>query len=151
VVFLSTKGRGLPDPDCEDTTIISDRGRGLQAAENDLEYANHVFCVQHLAEDVKARFGMEARRKLIDLVYARTKEQHNIGMDSLKKTHRNAYMYILSIDPALWATPFITGRRWGPTTSNVVEVIDALLQEDRFLVLYLSFGCYSQPLFGHAI
>jgi hypothetical protein len=57
----------LPDLDCEYTTIISDRDKRLQAAENDLEYANHVFCVQHLAENAKSRFGMEAQRKLLPL------------------------------------------------------------------------------------
>jgi len=82
--FFSQLRDGLPDLDCE----ISDRDKGLQAAENDLEYANHVFCVQHLAENVKARFGMEARRKFIALTYARTNEQYNNGMDSLKETHR---------------------------------------------------------------
>jgi hypothetical protein len=91
---------------CEDTTIISDRDKRLQAAENDLEYANHVFCIQHLAENAKSRFGMEAQRKFIGLTYARMKEQYNSGMDSLKETHRNAYKYILSINPALWVTLF---------------------------------------------
>jgi hypothetical protein len=64
------------------------------------------------------------------------KEQYNNGIGSLKETHRNAYMYVHTFFPsipALWVTHFVTGRRCGHTTSNVVEAINALLREDRFL------------------
>jgi len=71
--FFSQLKDGLPDLNCEDITIISDRDKGLRAAENDLEYATHVFCVQHLAENIRSRFGMELRRKFIALTYAGTK------------------------------------------------------------------------------
>jgi hypothetical protein len=68
-------------------------------------------------------FGTEARRKFIALTYARAKEQYKDGMDSLKGTHRNAYIYILSIDPAFWATPFITGQRWGHTHQTLLRLL----------------------------
>jgi len=104
--------------DCGDTAIISDRDKGLEAAENDLEYANYVFCVQHLAENVRSRFGIEARREFIALAYARTKKQYNDGMDSHWRRLIEMHMYI-SIDLALWATPFVTGRRkWAVAKSE---------------------------------
>jgi hypothetical protein len=131
--FLSQLTEAIGDLDVETTTLISDRDKGLQAADNQLAYAKRAFCTQHIASNVQTKFGIEARRKFVAATYARTVEQYDTAMQTLRETHGGAYMYIIAIDKTLWAAPFMEAKRWGHMTSNMVESINSGLNQDRDL------------------
>jgi hypothetical protein len=68
--FLSHLSAAIPQLDGELTTLISDRDKGLQAAEDELEHVKRAFCVQHIAANVQTKYGIEARRKFVSCTCA---------------------------------------------------------------------------------
>jgi len=52
-------------------------------------------------------------------------------MEIIKDTRHSAYMYVLGLDPAMSAAPFMTAEAWGPPTSSIIESINSLLLEER--------------------
>jgi hypothetical protein len=121
------------DLDVETTTLISDRDKGLQAADDELGYVKRAFCTQNIATNVQAKFGIEPRRKFVAVTYARTEEQWDKAMDTLRESHRGAFMYVTGIDRTLWAAPFMEAKRWRHMASNIVESVNATLKPDRSL------------------
>jgi hypothetical protein len=133
--FLRNLCEAIPEFDQPTTTLISDRDKGLQSADNQLENAQRAYCIQHIAANVQAKYGIEPRRKFIACTYTMTEGAWNTAMDALKDIHRDAYMYVLGIHRHLWAPPFMTAKTWGHPTSNIVESINSLLLEDRKLAI----------------
>jgi hypothetical protein len=131
--FLQQLSAAIPGLDSNSTTLISDRDKGLQSADDELQHIGRAFCVQHIAANVQSKFGIEPRRKFIDCTYARTEEAWDDCMQKLRETHGPAYMYVVAIDRGMWAPPFMTTRTWGHPTSNIVESINSLLLEERGL------------------
>jgi hypothetical protein len=121
------------DLDVETTTLISDRNKGLQAADDKLGYVKRALCTQHIAANVQAKFGIEPRRKFVAVTYARTEEQWDKAMDTLREPHSGAFMYVTGIDHTLWAAPFMEAKRWRHMASNIVESVNATLKPDRSL------------------
>jgi zinc finger SWIM domain-containing protein 3 len=129
--FLRELATAIPNLNTETTTLISDRDKGLQSADNELQHVGRAYCVQHIAANVQTKFGIEPRRMFVNCAYARTKEAWGSAMEILKDTRHSAYMYALGLDPAMWAAPFMTAKTWGHPTSNIVESINSLLLEER--------------------
>jgi zinc finger SWIM domain-containing protein 3 len=131
--FLRQLKEAMPDFDDDETTLISDRDKGLMSADTELEYAKRAYCTQHIAANVQAKFGSEVRRLFVAVTYTRTEAKFNSAMEQLREASENAHVYVSSIDKTLWAAPFMTARRWGQMTSNIVESINAIHKEDRCL------------------
>jgi len=71
--FLSHLKAACPCIDHEDTIIMSDRDKGLIAADDGIPRAHHLYCVEHIARNIKENFTkatQEAFKK--HLHYAKT-------------------------------------------------------------------------------
>ena len=55
------------------------------------------------------------------------------GMDELQEEFPQAVDYLRGIDLTLWATPHLPGKRYGHNTSNVVEIMNSWIIEERKL------------------
>jgi hypothetical protein len=131
--FLRQLKEGIVDFDDDETTLISDRDKGLQSAEDELEFAKRAYCTQHMAANVQSRYGIEVRRLFVAATYARTVAQFDEAMEKLRDANGQAYLYVNAIDVSLWAAPYMVAKRWGQMTSNIVESINAAHKEDRCL------------------
>jgi zinc finger SWIM domain-containing protein 3 len=129
--FLRQLSAAIPGRDSNTTTLISDRDKGLQSADNELQHVGRAYCIQHIAANIQSKFGLETRRKFISCTYAQIEKAWNDTMQALREVHGGAYMYVVGIDSSLWAPPFMTAKTWGHPTSNVVESINSLLLEER--------------------
>ena len=52
-------------------------------------------------------------------------------MDELQEAFPQAVEYLRGIDLTLWATPHLPGKRYGHNTSNVVEIMNSWITEER--------------------
>lgn len=51
---------------------------------------NEPFCVQHFADNVQRRDGIEVRKKFVGTSYSLTEETRNKTVDELRETHNRA-------------------------------------------------------------
>jgi hypothetical protein len=51
----------IPELNDEDVTLITDRDKGLTAADDEFPNAIRAYCCQHIADNVKIKFGKHAR------------------------------------------------------------------------------------------
>ena len=112
-------------------TIISDRSKGIDSAVSEiLPMASHSFCAFHLSQNV-AQFGRKAASHIPVIANASTLDQHNAALAALAQTSMKAYEYIKGIPKEQWVRAFFPRPRFGHTTSNVAESINAWLLKER--------------------
>ena len=59
--FLSNLCAAIPEVDRPATTIMSDRDKGLCAADNEIAHASRAICVEHLSRNIQKNFGVPSR------------------------------------------------------------------------------------------
>jgi hypothetical protein len=99
--FLRRLKEAIPDFDDDETTLISDRDKGLISADTELEYVKRTYCTQHIAANVQVKFGLEVRRLFVAVTYARTEAKFNSAIQQLCEASENAHVYVSSIDKTL--------------------------------------------------
>lgn len=119
-------------PECMQMTLISDRDKGLLAADQVLgEGVNRLICCFHLKCNFVKRYrGVEEH--FWSIANARTETQYQALLAKLREINSAAADYLSGIDVSLWVTCF-SGPTYGHKTSNVVESMNSTLREEREL------------------
>jgi hypothetical protein len=131
--FFRELNRAIPEINRRDTTLISDRDKGIIAADSILADTRRAFCCQHIAENIKCRFGQEASQKFWKIAYARSEAAFTTAMQELELFKPQAARYVAELPRVQYATAFFPGRRYGHITSNIVEAANAIYLEEREL------------------
>ena len=93
--FLRMLLYALPAIGLKSTVVISDRQKGLLSAiQTVLPEATEGYCCWHLAENVKLKFGAQARKLFWKLVYAETKDKFDGWMVEMKAAKAEAATYL---------------------------------------------------------
>jgi hypothetical protein len=132
--FLSNLQTAIPQVNHPATTIISDRDKGLRAADDEIPLASRAICLEHLSRNIQQNFGLQAKT-IFDarIRYALTDQGLEAGFNELGEHSQRAVNYLRGIDLALWATPRFPGKRYGHNTSNLVESTNSWILEERKL------------------
>ena len=113
---------------------MSDRDKGLRAADDEIPLATRAICLEHLSRNLQKNCGVAARNIFNSAIhFALTEEKLQAGMDKLQEVSPQAVDYLRGIDLALWATPHFPGKWYGHNTSNVVEIMNSWIIEERKL------------------
>ncbi|KAI9783460.1 MAG: hypothetical protein M1816_001384 [Peltula sp. TS41687] len=123
----------MPCVDEPQTVVISDRDKGLLAADDELKHARRAYCYFHISQNIAQHHGQAARSAFWELSRAYDTGAWEKAIAKLKLTGDglNAHDYVLSIDTSLWAARFFPGPRYGHTTSNIAESVNASLRFER--------------------
>lgn len=115
-------------------TFISDRDKGIEAAESTLgDGAIRALCCFHLEKNFTAKFGLGLRKLFWGVAKAKTEHVFEKIMAEIKAAKEPAEQYLRNIDPYKWTALHFPGRRYGHYTSNVVEICNKLLLSEREL------------------
>ena len=117
----------LAIPQVLEATIISDRDKGLMAAERVLgNQINRLICCFHLLQNFK-RFR-NAQHLFWPLAKAKTIKDFQSKREEVQQESIEAANYLENIDKAMWVDAFARGKAYGHKTSNVVESINNSLK-----------------------
>lgn len=132
--FLANLKVAIPEINQPLTTIMSDRDKGLTAADNEIPLAGRAFCTEHISRNIQTNFGLASRDAFnTHLRFTTTQSSYNIGLEKVRAVNMRAANYIEKMDSGLWATPFLRAKRYGHTTSNIVESVNGHLVAGRQL------------------
>ena len=110
---------------------MSDRDKGLRAADDEIPLATRAICLDHLSRNLKNELWLRCTEYIqFCHPFALTEEKLKAGMDELQIVSPQAIDYLRGIDHALWATPYFPGRRYSHNTSNMVEIINNWIVEE---------------------
>ena len=122
----------IPEANHPSVTIMS--GEGLRAADNEIPRATRAICLEHLSRNLQKNCGLAARNIPNSAIrFALAEEKLQGGMDELQEASPQAVDYLGGIDLAFWTTPYFPGKRYGHSTSNVVEIMNSWIIEERKL------------------
>ncbi|KAM3321692.1 hypothetical protein P3S67_002843 [Capsicum chacoense] len=109
-------------------TFISDFQRGIRESLQNVfgEECYHGFCLRYLAEklnnDLKGQFSHEARRLMIQDLYAAAcapkRESFDRCVENIKAISPEVYNWVTRSEPEHWANAFFCGARYDHLTSN---------------------------------
>jgi hypothetical protein len=139
--FLSHLKQSIPEINQPTTTVISDRDKGLTAADDEISLAGRLFCVQHIGANVKTRFGIAAQAAFKRLTNAFSIDTFQHFLREFQELNKPAADYVMAIDLNMWAPPYTTARCYGHRTSNIVESINAHLTSERRLTCIEILNC----------
>lgn len=120
-------------PQCLEMTLISDRDKGLLAADGILgSGVDRLICCFHLKCNFVRRYR-RVERFFWPIANAKTQLEHDLRFEELQHTNPAAATYLAGVDRALWVTCYFSGQNFGHKTSNVVESMNNLLKDEREL------------------
>jgi hypothetical protein len=115
-------------------TILSDREQALCiVVDEPFPHGYRGYCAQHMAENVKTRYGLAARQAFWKIVKARSLPAYNSALGELNDVKPAAFTYVKAISPQLYAACSFPRPRFGCITSNIVESANALYLHERSL------------------
>jgi hypothetical protein len=146
--FLSNLVTAIPEINTPVTTLMSDRDKGLRAADDEIPLCTRAICLEHLSRNLQTQFGKPTRTLFNSKIrFTRSAEKFEAGMAELQEETPRAAAYLRDIDLSLWSTPHFPGRRYGHTTSNIVEVMNNwLLKERRLAILDLLHAIWTKVM-----
>ncbi|KAL3698357.1 hypothetical protein R1sor_012433 [Riccia sorocarpa] len=119
----------------EAVMIVSDRQKGLERAVTEVLPCNpHIHYGHHLKMNVQKLFGKTAVHVFQNLLHAKSEDRFNSIMEEAEARLDQGSefkRYIQRIDPARYALYAMPLPRYGRTTSNVVECMNAALKRIR--------------------
>ncbi|KAL3677922.1 hypothetical protein R1sor_020878 [Riccia sorocarpa] len=119
----------------EAVMIVSDRQKGLERAVTEVLPCNpHMHCGHHLKMNVQKLFGKTAVQVFQNLLHAKSEDRFNSVMEEAETRLDQGSefkRYIQRIDPARYALYAMSLPRYGRTTSNAVESMNAALKRIR--------------------
>jgi len=132
--FLSHLHTAIPNLNSPMTTIMSYPDKGLRAADNGILLANRVFCVGHISRNIQGNCGVPSRIAFsAHIRFSLTEERVWTGFAMLQDISPQAAAYLEGILLALLAAPYLLWRRYGHNTSNLIEVMNKWILEERRL------------------
>ncbi|KAJ6725475.1 POLYPROTEIN putative-RELATED [Salix purpurea] len=108
-------------------TFVADFQNGLKKSLAEIfDKCYHSYCLRHLAEklnkDLKGQFSHEARRFMVNDLYAAAYaprlEGFQRSVENIKGISPEAYNWVLQSEPEHWANAFFGGARYDHMTSN---------------------------------
>lgn len=111
--------------------IISDRDKGLiQSINNELPNVTRSSCCFHISKNLTTKFKLPTINTLIWQA-AKTYNLKNFEelLNKIKILSKNAFNYLMSSNPNLWANSKFDGVRYGILTSNYAESINSALKK----------------------
>jgi hypothetical protein len=128
----------IPEISEEPTVFISDRDKGLGAADDELgENIIRAICAQHLKDNFTIKFSRTLKPLFWRIARANSVARFDAIMEELRVVNPLAAQYLLNAQPEMWARAHFQGTRFGHDTSNVVESINKVLLIDRELPIVL--------------
>lgn len=120
-------------PECMEMTLISDRDKGLLAADQVLGGGvNRLICCFHLKCNFIKRYrGVEEH--FWRIANAKSEAQYKEGMEELQRINKAAADYLAGVELSQWVTCYASGPTFGHKTSNVVESMNSTLRAEREL------------------
>ncbi|KAL3686239.1 hypothetical protein R1sor_004261 [Riccia sorocarpa] len=119
----------------EAVMIVSDRQKALERAVTEILPCNpHMHCGHHLKMNVQKLFGKMAYHVFQNLLHAKSEDRFNFVKEEAEARLDQGSefrRYIQRIDPARYALYAMPLPRYGRTTSNVVECMNAALKRIR--------------------
>ena len=115
-------------------TFVSDRQKGLlESVALNFPDSPHGYCLRHLYENMYKEFKHpQLKTFLWQAAEATTEEDYNAAMSGLKQISERAHTWLLThAHPKYWAELYFEGRRYGHTTSNIAESLNAAILEAR--------------------
>jgi hypothetical protein len=115
------------------TTIISDRDKGLMTVIGDLAPGvNQAYCIRHLEQNVLGvTRGSQANFRCLS--YAQTPLSHRGVFKRIAEEAPELSQYLANIHAKRWVLGVFPGARWGINTSNHAESTNASLLHPRGL------------------
>ena len=123
----------MPEINAEDVALISDRDKGLAAADSVLNLTRRAYCCQHIADNIQTKFGLAARKQFWKIAYARSELLYDNALDESQVLKPAAADYIATLPRNLYAVAFFAGARFEHYTSIIVEAANALFFEEHEL------------------
>ncbi|XP_057730561.1 uncharacterized protein LOC130945883 [Arachis stenosperma] len=123
-----------------DLLVISNRHNEIKAALEALNggwlppAAYHIFCIRHVAANFALTFkGKDARRLLVNAIYAKTEVEFDYWFDILRSEDPAMCEWANRIEYSLWTQHRDEGRRFGHTMTNISECVNSILKGVRNL------------------
>ena len=122
----------------EPTVFISDRDKGMAAADDELgDRVLRAVCAQHLKENFTTKYSRTLKPLFWRIVRANSVARFKAIIDELRAINAPAAQYLLDQQPELWAKAHFIGTGFGHDTSNVAESVNKTLRLDRELPICL--------------
>ena len=132
--FFKHLVRAIPEIEEEATIFISNRDKGLGAADNELgDGIIKAVCAYHLMDNFTTKFSRTLKPLFWSICRANSKARFKALIQELRQINELAAQYLLDAQPKLWAKSHFVRTRFGHNTSNVVESINRVLKLDREL------------------
>ncbi|XP_071709360.1 uncharacterized protein [Rutidosis leptorrhynchoides] len=115
-------------------TFMSDRQKGLiHAVEKVFPCAEHRFCLRHIHENMKKKWGgLVCKKQLWNCASATTVPQFEKAMLEMKGLNAACWKYLADIQPKHWGMSHFTGRALSDVLlNNMCEVLNKCLLEAR--------------------
>lgn len=116
-------------PQCLKMTLISDRDKGLHAANGILgDGVACLICCFHLKWNFLQRYqGLE--QYFWPIANAKTHFDYELQIGELQQVNSAAASYLIAVDLSLWVTCYLSGQNIGHKISNPVESMNNLLKD----------------------
>ena len=132
--FLNHLRWALPELVIEESTLVSDRDKGLREAERALGGRVVVaHCCHHLKENFTEKFGRALQPLFWAAARAKTRAAWDGALEKIRAKKPEAALYLEQAEPETWAEAWFRGRRFGHDTSNIAESLNQVLRIDREL------------------
>jgi len=96
--FLSHLHTAISNLNSPRTTIMSDRDKGLRAADNEIPLANRAFCIEHISRDIQKNYGVPFRVAFnAHIRFSPTEQRVRTGFAKLRDISPQAAAYLEDI------------------------------------------------------
>ena len=118
--FLSHLHTAIPNLNSPMTAIMSDRDKGLRAADNEIPLANRAFCVEHISRNIQSNHGVPSLVAFnTHIRFSLIGERVRTGFAKLRDISPQAAAYLENIPLALWATLSFGGNDTATTLQTL--------------------------------
>jgi hypothetical protein len=132
--FFKHLAEAIPEIMDELCILISDRDKGIAAAEEELgQYIIWAVCCHHLKDNFTIKFSRTLKPLFWSIVNTNSISRFDALILKLCEANNNAADYLLASKPSLWAKAHFNGTWFGHNTFNVVESVNKTLKLDREL------------------
>ena len=122
-------------PECIGMTLISDRDKGLLAADEIVfgDGINRIICCFHLKANLCKRYGGQLSSLFWSIANAESEREYHTEFAILQQQKPTAAQYLSTIPKHLWVTAFYRAPHYGHKTSNIVESMNNVFRANREL------------------
>ncbi|XP_071700503.1 uncharacterized protein [Rutidosis leptorrhynchoides] len=132
--FLNCVGKDLGLTKRSNITFMSDRQKGIIAAEENLyPNAEHRFCLRHIQQNMKTQWNGKAYKDhLWRCPTATTVPQFEHCMQERKNFNEGCWKYLVKVQPKHWARSHFSGKaKTYVLLNNMCEVLNRWLVDGR--------------------